>query len=208
MAEHHRQHARRARYLHHILTQHLVLSGEQILHEIVTTFIGIARGAGEMMIDSHAGRSAEIIRNGKNFTRVIRLNGFDPKNICRKWAKERGSFREHQRVGRGAGLGRGLGVEVGLGVPLGVPVGVGDGDALPSYSSALLRTLLEPSPAATSTMPLDNNVAVCLSRAALRLSVTVQLPFAGSYNSALAKTPVLPTPAATSAVPFGSNVAV
>jgi hypothetical protein len=53
--------------LHNALTQHLVLSGEQILHEIVTTFIGIARSAGEMMIDSHARRSAEIIRNGKDF---------------------------------------------------------------------------------------------------------------------------------------------
>ena len=44
-----------------------MLSGEQILHEIVTTFIRIAPGAGEMMIDSDARRSAEIIRNGKNF---------------------------------------------------------------------------------------------------------------------------------------------
>ena len=40
--------------LHHALTQQLVLSGEQILHEIVAAFIGIARSAGEMMIDSHA----------------------------------------------------------------------------------------------------------------------------------------------------------
>jgi hypothetical protein len=55
---------------------------------------------------------------------------------------------------------------------------------------------------------LDNKVAVCLSRAALRLPVTVQFPLAGSYNSALAKTPVLPTPAATSVLPFGNNVAV
>ena len=53
--------------LHHALTQQLVLSGEQILHEIVTAFIGIAGSAGEMMIDSHARRSAEIIRNGKDF---------------------------------------------------------------------------------------------------------------------------------------------
>ena len=53
--------------LHHALTQQLVFSGEQILHEIVTAFIGIARGAGEMMIDSHTRRPAEIIRNGKNF---------------------------------------------------------------------------------------------------------------------------------------------
>jgi len=81
--------------------------------------------------------------------------------------------RDHQGVGRGAGLGRGLGVEVGLGVGVGVRVGVGVGDAWVSYSSALLRTLLEPSPAATSTEPLDNNVAVCLSRASLRLPVIV-----------------------------------
>jgi len=40
--------------LHHALTQQLVFSGQQILHEIVTAFIGIARSAGEMMIDSHA----------------------------------------------------------------------------------------------------------------------------------------------------------
>jgi hypothetical protein len=53
--------------LHNALTQQLVLSGEQILHKIVTAFIGVARSAGEMMIDSHTRRSAEIIRNGKNF---------------------------------------------------------------------------------------------------------------------------------------------
>jgi hypothetical protein len=58
---------RMMRVLHHALTQQLVLSSEQILHEIVTSFIGIARGAGEMMIDSHARRPAEIIRNGKDF---------------------------------------------------------------------------------------------------------------------------------------------
>jgi hypothetical protein len=34
-----------------------VFSGEQFLHEIVPAFIGIARGAGEMMIDSHARRT-------------------------------------------------------------------------------------------------------------------------------------------------------
>src|SRR5439155_15035135 len=58
---------RKMRVLHNTLTQHLVLSGEQILHKIVTGFIGIARGAGEMLIDSHARRVAEIIRDGKNF---------------------------------------------------------------------------------------------------------------------------------------------
>src|SRR5436190_974060 len=53
--------------LHDALTQHLVLSGEQILHEIVTAFVGIARGAGEMMIDPHPGGSTKIICHGKNF---------------------------------------------------------------------------------------------------------------------------------------------
>src|SRR5437764_8262639 len=53
--------------LHDALTQHLVLSGEQILHEIVTAFISVARGAGEMMIDSHPGGSAKIICDGENF---------------------------------------------------------------------------------------------------------------------------------------------
>ena len=48
-------------------TEHLVFSGEQILHEIVTAFIGIARGACEMMIDSHPGGAAKIICDGKNF---------------------------------------------------------------------------------------------------------------------------------------------
>jgi len=53
--------------LHHSFAQQLVLSGKQILHEIVTASIRVARGAGEMMIDSHSRRAAEIIRNGKNF---------------------------------------------------------------------------------------------------------------------------------------------
>src|SRR4030095_8690093 len=39
------------RYLHNALAKELVLSGKQILHEIETAFIGIARGAGDMMID-------------------------------------------------------------------------------------------------------------------------------------------------------------
>src|SRR5437016_8806310 len=58
---------RKVRVLHNALPQQLVFSGEQILHEIVTALIGVARGAGEMMIDSHARRPAEIIRNGKDF---------------------------------------------------------------------------------------------------------------------------------------------
>jgi len=41
--------------LHDSVSKHFVFSGEQILHEIVTAFIGIARGAGKMMIDSHLG---------------------------------------------------------------------------------------------------------------------------------------------------------
>jgi hypothetical protein len=53
--------------LHNALTQQRVFSGEQILHKIITALVGVARGAGEMMIDSHARRSAEIIRDGKNF---------------------------------------------------------------------------------------------------------------------------------------------
>src|SRR6266576_1039173 len=106
-------------------------------------------------------------------------------------------------VGRGCGVGRVLGVGVSLGVELGVDVtvgvavgegvgegvglGVGVGDGWLSYNSALLRTLVVPSPAATSTVPLDSKVAVCLSRASLRLPVAVQLSRARSYNSALAR---------------------
>ena len=45
---------RKARGLHHALPKQLVFSGEQFLHEIETAFIGVACGAGEMMIDSHA----------------------------------------------------------------------------------------------------------------------------------------------------------
>ena len=39
--------------LHDALTKHLVLSGEQILHEIVAAFVDVASGSREMMIDSH-----------------------------------------------------------------------------------------------------------------------------------------------------------
>ena len=99
-----------------------------------------------------------------------------------------------------------MAVGVALGVGVGVGVGVGEGWL--SYNSALVRTLVVPSPAATSTMPLDSKVAVCLSRASLRLPVAVQLELARSYNSALAKTPLVPTPPAVSAMPLGSNVAV
>jgi hypothetical protein len=49
------------------LPQELVFSGEQVLHKIVPALIRVAGGAGEMMIDSHAGGAAEIIRDRKNF---------------------------------------------------------------------------------------------------------------------------------------------
>src|SRR6266446_1876744 len=55
---------RKMRVLYNALTQHLVLSGEQVLHKIVTAFIRVAHGAGEMMIDSHPGGAAKIIRDG------------------------------------------------------------------------------------------------------------------------------------------------
>src|SRR6266581_3794793 len=38
---------RKVRVLHNALPQQLVFSGEQILYEIVTALIGVARGAGE-----------------------------------------------------------------------------------------------------------------------------------------------------------------
>jgi hypothetical protein len=53
--------------LHNALAKQFVFSGEQILHEIVTAFIRVARSACEMMVDSHPRRSTEIIRNGKDF---------------------------------------------------------------------------------------------------------------------------------------------
>ena len=40
---------------HNPFAEHLVFSGEQVLHKIVTAFIRVARRAGEMMIDSHPG---------------------------------------------------------------------------------------------------------------------------------------------------------
>ena len=63
----------RRHLLDHAVAQQLVLPGKQILHEIVTAFVSIARGAGEMMIDSHTRRPTEIIRNGKNFVRWFTL---------------------------------------------------------------------------------------------------------------------------------------
>ena len=67
---------------------------------------------------------------------------------------------------------------------------------------------LLPLPAATSTFPPGNKVAVCSSRAVLRLPVNVQVPVAGSYNSALARLPLPKLPPATSTLPLASNVAV
>src|SRR6266478_3146960 len=95
----------------------------------------------------------------------------------------------------------GVGVGVAVGVAVGVGVGVGVGDGWLSYSSALAIALLLSAPPATRAMPLGSNVAVCLSRAVLRLPVAVQLPLAGSYSSALGEGPLLLTPPATSAVP-------
>jgi len=79
-----------------------------------------------------------------------------------------------------------------------------------SYSSALAEGFkLVSSPPATSTIPLDSNVAVCSSRAVLRLPVAVQVPLVGSYSSALAEAvKLLSTPPATSTIPLDSKVAV
>ena len=58
-------------------------------------------------------------------------------------------------------------------------------------------------------MPLVSNVALCNSRAVLRLPVKVQVPLAGSYSSALAVgLPLISAPAATSTMPLVSNVAL
>jgi hypothetical protein len=59
--------------LHDALTEKFVFSGEQILHEIITAFICVSCGAGEMMVDSHSCRATEIIRNGKNFVNRFTL---------------------------------------------------------------------------------------------------------------------------------------
>jgi hypothetical protein len=77
-----------------------------------------------------------------------------------------------------------------------------------SYSSALLKTTKLLIPPATSTLPAGSNVAVCKTRPATRLPVTVHLPVAGSYSSALLKNNMPLYPPATSTLPEGSNVAV
>jgi hypothetical protein len=57
-----------------------------------------------------------------------------------------------------------------------VPPGGGVG---PSYSSALAKKVKPVPPAAANAIPLNNRVAVCCSRAVLRLPVAVQVPVAG-----------------------------
>jgi hypothetical protein len=58
-------------------------------------------------------------------------------------------------------------------------------------------------------MSFNSKLAVCHSRAVLRLPVTDQVPNAESYSSALTVGwPLLSRPPATSTLPLGSNVAV
>src|SRR5215831_9359426 len=66
----------------------------------------------------------------------------------------------------------------------------------------------EPRPAATSTLPLGNNVAVSSTRTVPISPVGDHVSVAGSYSSALFKTPALFSPPTTSTLPEGSNVAV
>src|SRR5438105_11320077 len=78
-----------------------------------------------------------------------------------------------------------------------------------SYSSALAiggEGKVISSPAATSTFPSGNNVAVFADRPLFRLPVRVQLPLTGSYSSALARMPLLVLPPATTTMPLDSNV--
>jgi len=44
-----------------------VLSGKQILHELITAPVNILMRAGEVIVDPHARRAAEIICDRKNF---------------------------------------------------------------------------------------------------------------------------------------------
>src|SRR5207253_1270962 len=57
------------------LTETFVFSCQQLLRQIVAGAVSIARGAGEMMIDSHFGGATEIPRNRKDF--IGRLTGVD-----------------------------------------------------------------------------------------------------------------------------------
>ena len=53
--------------LHNPIKQEFVLSGEQILHELITAPVHIAMRADEVIVDPHAGGAAEIICDSKNF---------------------------------------------------------------------------------------------------------------------------------------------
>src|ERR1700757_3062465 len=59
--------------LHDAVTQQLVLSNKQILHEIVPALVRVAHCAGEMMVDSRACRATEIICDRKNFISRLAL---------------------------------------------------------------------------------------------------------------------------------------
>src|SRR6266480_8030929 len=61
-----------------------------------------------------------------------------------------------------------------------------------SYSSALLKSLLLPDPAATNTLPLGSSVAAWKKRAVPRLPVLLQFPVTGSYSSAAQDTTAVP----------------
>src|SRR5206468_12662325 len=53
--------AKRAR-LHNPVAKERVFSGQQLLGELITAPVHIARGAREVMVDPHASRAAEIRR--------------------------------------------------------------------------------------------------------------------------------------------------
>src|SRR5207237_9290259 len=61
--------------LHNSLTETIVFSRQQLLRQLVPGAVGIARGAGKMMVDSHFGGATEITRNRKDF--IGRLTGVD-----------------------------------------------------------------------------------------------------------------------------------
>src|SRR5262245_7399924 len=63
-------------------------------------------------------------------------------------------------------------------------------------------------PPATSTLPLNNNVAVKNSRFTFMEPVVIHFPVAGSYSSAELVTPAAVEPPATSTLPLDSSVAV
>ena len=53
--------------LHNPFAETLVFSGEQLLGQIVGSFVDVFGRAGEMMIDSRFGRATKVIRNRENF---------------------------------------------------------------------------------------------------------------------------------------------